>query len=158
MILAEQTKIVAGLMPVDANGGKTGDYVSLKNYNHCTVIVKAGVVGATCNLTINKATAVAPTGATTATVSYVWLNSDTTSTDALVKTAVTSNTVATGTDNSQMWVFEIDAASLGETSGTPYDCIAAVISDPSDTNYMDVTYILSEPRYAGATPPTAIAD
>lgn len=167
MKLIEETKIINGWSPQDCDGGKTGDYVSLKLYNHITIIITCGSsIGQTANITINKATAVAGTNATAYSYDAYWRNTncnayhgeDSTATDTLTKSTGASGTVATSTTAYQMWVFEIDAADLGEQSaGVPYDCVAAVVGD-TNTCYMSCIYILSQPRYAQATPPAAISD
>lgn len=166
MLLRERNKIVCGFVPQDVNGGITADYVSLKNYNHAAAIILAGSIAATCNITINKATAVAGTGATSYSFDAYGVNAnvnayngeDATSTDTLTNTTGAAGTIATGATSNQMWVIETDAIDLHSGGTTDYDCMAVVISDPGNTNYMSCVYILSECRYAQATPPTAITD
>lgn len=166
MILAERMKIVNGFVPQSANGGLTADYVSMKNYNHATIIITCGAMPATCNITVNRATAVAATGATTYSFDRYWINAnvngyhdeDATSTDTLTSTTGASGTIATGATANQMIIIEIDAEQIRSGGTTAYDCIAAVVSDPSAADYMSCVYIMSGARYAQDTPPTAITD
>ena len=152
MTLVENCKVVVAAQPVDINGsGMTGDYVSLKDYNHATIILQAGVVGATANITVNKATDVSGTDATTMTFNH-WYETKTGSGDALPQGTAASS-VATGTTNNQLRVIEIDAAELGD-----YDCINVNISDPESSSFWSAVYVLSGARFKQATPPSAIVD
>jgi hypothetical protein len=53
--------IVPAVFPIDLSGGaQAGDFVSMKNYGHCDVVIMIGpTAGATCAVTLDKATAVA---------------------------------------------------------------------------------------------------
>lgn len=154
MRFSERNKMPTGFVPkdVDAASGVTGDYVSLKEYDHITITVVAGTVGATCNITVNEATDVAGTDAQALTVNY-GKNGDVTSGDTLtVQTAAAS--IATGTDNNQKWVIEIDAVELSDG----FDCVNVNVSDPGTATIMGAEYILSKPRHAQYQPPSAIID
>ena len=119
----ENHKIVQAFASIDINGAaQTGDYVCMKDAEHLTIIISAGVIGGTCNITVNKATGDA-VGATAMTVNYAVCTAPGTS-DALVK-ATASASIATGTTNRQVWVIEIEASELGDT----YDWVNVNISD-----------------------------
>lgn len=150
----EGCKVITGFVPVDIQGGKTGTYVSLKNYNKCAIIVQMGAVAATCNITVNKATAVAPTGATSFAFDEYYY--DTANTGALTRATGAAGTIATGTTANCTWIIDVDAEDLGDT----YDCLAVIISDPAGSSavIMSAVYVLYEPRYAQSTPPSAIVD
>ena len=159
MKFVERNKIVNGIVPVSANGGKTGDYVSLKNYNHCTAIVTVGAVAATCHIHTNRATDVSATGATSVSLTYytnaninAWNAEDGTSTDTLTAVTTAANPVTIAVANSQ-FIWDFDAIELGD-----YDCFSVAVSDPSGATLVGLTYILSEPRFSQATPPTGIVD
>jgi len=51
---------VPGVTPIDLSGGPlAGDFVSMKNYEHCDVVIMIGATaGATCAVTMDKAAAV----------------------------------------------------------------------------------------------------
>lgn len=153
MILNEQVKIVEAIPPANYTGAAaTGNYVSLKGYGHCTIIIQTGAwAGGTAAVTINKATDVSATGETAASFSYMYTNDGAATTDTLTKTAVTSNTFNLDTAAS-MYVIEVDPATLGD-----YDCISLAVASPGANNdYYNAVYILSEPRYAPGI--TALTD
>ena len=154
--LAENFKIVQLASPETTNTGKTSDYVNLKNCHRATIIVDlTQAVGHATAISLMKATAVAPTGATavTATVN-IWANEDCGASDSLVaQTDAASFTVAADVKDKQV-IFQIDPALLGAT----YDTIAAKSADSSQaTNFWNVTAIL-EYRHQRSTPPSAIID
>ncbi len=156
MNLPESFKIVQALAPVTTNGGKTGDYVSLKNCHKAHVVVNlTQAVGHATQLSIKEATAVAPTGAQAMTATVpIWENEDCAASDTLVKQTDAANVSVSADIKNKQIVMEIDPAKL--TAG--YDCIAAVLSDSSQvSNIASITYLL-ETRYPQATPPPAITD
>lgn len=156
MNIPERFKIVQLSHPQTTNGGFTSDYVSLKNANRATIIVEINqAVGHATAFTLNRATAVDGTGATTlANNVKVRANDDVAASDALVvKTDAKAYTVANDIKKKQI-VFEIDPAGLGDT----YDVICVVAADSSQaTNFASITALL-EMRYQQATPPAAITD
>lgn len=157
--LAEQAKIVMGCTPAAlATTAGDGDYVSMKNYRRCTVIIatnNATTVTAS-DVTAIQATAVAGTGAKALAISKHWANTDTGASDALTAVATTSDTFATSaTDNKdQIHVFEIDAEDLDSANG--FDCVRVDVAN-SVNSVGAVVYILWGSRYAG-DPLTAITD
>lgn len=155
--LPEKYKIIdASAGPVTTNGGVTCDYVSLKGIKRAWII--ASFTQAVAHATVvqpQKATAVAPTGATSITVAQnIWSNEDTGTSDTLVKqTAATSYSVTADVKKKQV-IFEIDPASLGGA----YDVLGCTISNSAQaTDFVSVVYILEE-GYAQATPPSRIVD
>ena len=155
--LTERYKIVdASAAPVTTTGGVTFDYVSLKNVHMAWIVIQlTQAVGHATVIQPQKATAVAPTGATSIVYSAEWWeNEDTAATDTLVKqTAATSMTVTDDVKKKQVVVM-IDPAALGST----YDVIGCTISNSAQaTNYVSAQYFL-EMRYPQATPPAAITD
>jgi len=158
MRLIDKVKIVNGFSPVDIDAeATTGDYVSMKNYNHCTIILTLGVTGAASSITVQQATSVAGTSAKNLTVTEMYANEAVGTNDTLVTTAVTSNTFDTSTDDGLMYVIEVDAAELDLANG--FDCLALACSDPGAETFGSCVYVMSEPRYeAGDAMPTAITD
>lgn len=154
--LPQNYKIVVGAAPETTNGGKTADYVSVRNANWVWVIINVTqAVGHATAFTLNRATAVAGTGATTlASNVQAWLNEDVAASDTLVKqTDAKSVTVTNDVKNKQI-VFGIDPSTLGDT----YDVITVLSADSSQaTNFWSVTYLL-DTKYKQATPPAAITD
>jgi hypothetical protein len=136
-------------------------YVSLKNYNHLTIILN--VLNATTvtgsAVTLNQATAVAGTSAKTLGFTKVYRNLDCAAGDTLAETAVSSNTFTTLTTNSKraQYVIEVDAESLDLDNG--FDCVQVALADATAAT-ITATYVLSGCRHAGnvAVLPTAITD
>lgn len=157
-LLVENMKIVTGLAPI-LPSTSTPDYVSLKNYQHLTVIILADnattVTGSA--ITLKQATAVAGTSEKALGFSWVWANTDTAAGDTLTKTAVTSNTFTTDATNAKnlMYVIEVDASTLDLANG--FDCVRAGTGNAT-ASVLSVTYILSNSRFSDATPPAAITD
>ena len=157
--LVDSAKIVTGLAPITPSTS-TPDYVSLKDYQHFTAIIMVDngntVTGSA--ITLKQATAVAGTGEDVLAFTKVWRNVDTAAGDALTEAAVTSNTFTTDTTNAKnlLYVIEVDASELNTSAG--YDCIRVGTGDAANT-VLSVTYILSNPRYAGSvSTPVAITD
>ena len=156
--LPERFKIVTATKITTTNATVTFDNVSMKNaiavwlvadYNqaasHATIITpKLGAVVATCTTAITFS-------------AEWWLNSDTDTTDTLVKqTAATTFTLATGT-TPQLIVARFDPAQCIAQNST-FDCIGGTIATSSQaTNYVSAKWFL-EMKYAQATPPAAITD
>lgn len=155
---SEGTKLVSAFDPIDINGGKTGDYVCLKGYQFCSVIVGLGVVAATFNITVNKATAVAGTSATSFSFDAYYLNAATGTSDTFTRTTGASGTIATGATSNQLIRIDIDAVELRSGATTDYDCLAVVCSDPSGSAIVCAYYLLGNSRYMDAASPTAITD
>lgn len=148
-------KIVSGTKgPVTTNGGVTCDYVSLKNAKRCTVIVSlSNGTGFANAITIEQATAVAPTGSTAITlVVPIWTNEAvSTTSDTLVRDTDAVSKSVNNSISDKMVVFQIDP----ETLADGFDVITCKIDDSSQAaNLVDVTYLL-EMNYAQGTPPSA---
>ena len=157
-LLVEMFKLVTGIAPI-VPSTTTPDYVSLKNYQHFTAIitVKNATTVTGSAITLKQATAVAGTGEKALAFTSMWGNVDTGASDTLVKTAVTSNTFTTDDTNSKdlKYVVEVDASQLDVAGG--FDCIR-VGTDDATAATLNVEYLLSNARYAQATPPSAIVD
>jgi len=90
MLLVQEKHIVPALFPIDLSGGPfTGDYVSMKNYKHCTINISIGVTTGTCAITLKQATAVAATGAKALAFTKYWM----TGTKLKIKSATGTFTV-----------------------------------------------------------------
>ncbi len=158
IFLPNQFKIVMATKPTTTNATVTFDNVSMKNAkavwlkavfnqaaSHATIITpKIGAVVATCTTAITFS-------------AEWWLNSDTDTSDTLVKqTAATTFTLATGT-TPQLVVARFDPAQIYAQDNT-FDCIGATIATSSQaTNYVAALWEL-EMKYQSATPPAVITD
>ena len=158
--LAEQAKIVMGCAPATlATTAGDGDYVSMKNYRRCTIIIP--VLNATTVtggvITLLQATDVAATDAKALALTRMWANTDCAASDTLTKTAVTSNTFTTSTTNSKILLYVIEVLSEDLDVANGFDCIR--IDSASMANAVGAAvYILDGARYGGTTPPAAITD
>lgn len=155
-LLSEFAKIVTGLPPI-LPSTSTPDYVSLKNYSRCTIVILADnattVTGSA--ITVKQATAVAGTGEKAVSFAKMYANVDTDATDTLVETAVTSDTFTTDATNNKnlLYVIEIDEGDLDIDGG--FDCVRLGTGDAT-ASVLSVLYILWPAKYAKSVPPSAI--
>lgn len=156
--LHEQAKIVAAMGP-KAPSTTTPDYVSLKNYSRCCVVIQ-GLNGTTVTgsaITLHQATTVAAGGEKPLAFDKVYANLDVSATDTLVETAVTSNTFTTAATNSINFMYVIDVRPEMLDVANNFDCLRLGTGDATNAT-LSATYILYPAKYAKATPPTAITD
>lgn len=158
-LLVEQAKVVVGLPPRTPSSS-TPDYVSLKGYNRCTVLIAVdnGTAPVGSAITLKQATAVAGTGEKALAFTKQWQNIDIDAADALTETAVTNNTFTTDNtaDKNLLYVLEINETDLDVAND--FDCIRAGAGNATNA-VVSVVYILWPAKYAGATPqPSAILD
>ena len=163
MLDVQESKIVLGglalLNTAGFTAGAAADYVSMKNYNHLTVIVGlAPAVGTdTAAITLKQASAVAGTGEKALAFTRAWRCPVSASVDELTETTYANSITTSAVAALELFVLEIDAADLDVANG--FDCVRADVTDPGvNSTPAFVLYRLSEPRYAQATPPSAIVD
>lgn len=155
-LLVENTKIIWAIAPKDWTGAaSTGDYVSLKNYAHLTVVIQTGAwAGGTSAITLTQSLTVAAGSEKALAFTKQW--NDVTASGTLVETAVTANTFTIGTAN-KVYVIEVDTETLDVNGG--FDVVTVKGATPgANADLYAAYYILSKPRYAQATPPSAIID
>jgi hypothetical protein len=144
--IPEGAFLIDGYAPnVGAAAAVTGDYISLKNAQMAWVIFQYRQADANAiTFQVNKATAVAPTGATVITEAVpIWSNLDTATSNTLVRrTDATTYAAGTGATN-KMIVFQIDPSTLGST----YDCIAGYASAVAAAQYLSILYVVL-PKFA----------
>ena len=158
--LVEQAKFVMGCAPAALTStAGDGDYVSMKGYRRCTIVLLvlngSTVTGGT--ITLKQASAVAGTGEKALSFSTMHANTDCAASDTLVATAVSSDTFTTNTTNSKqlMYVMEVTSEMLDTANG--FDCIR--IDSTGMANAVgSVLNLLDGARYGAATPPAAITD
>lgn len=156
--LFEQAKFVWGAGPI-VPSTTTPDYVSLKNYCRALILIAVRntttVTGSAVSL--RQATDVGDTAGKTLAFDKVWANLDTTATDTLVETAVSSNTFTTDATNSITAMYCIDIKPEMLDIANNFDCFRAVTGNATNAT-LSVTYILYPAKFGKATPPTAITD
>jgi hypothetical protein len=145
--IPEKAVPISGLAPVvGAAGAVTGDYISLKNAQMAWVVIHYNQGDATAiTWHVNRATAVAPTGAAAlGNVVPIWSNLDCATSNTLVRrTDAVNYASGTGATN-KIIVFQIDPASLGST----YDVIAGASTTAiAATSYVSIMYYVL-PKYA----------
>lgn len=151
-LLSEQVKFVIGLDPA-VPSTSTPDYVSLKGFERCTIVVlqknATTVIGSA--IALKQATAVAGTSEKALSFSKMWSNVDTAAADVLAAVAVVSDTFTTQAVNSKnaMYVMEVKAEDLDVNNG--FDCIRASTGDATAAT-ITVLYILWGSKF-----PTTIA-
>jgi hypothetical protein len=156
--LIENTKPVVMAVPIDTTGAAvTGDYVSMKGYQHLTIIIMQGAwAGGTPAVTLKQATDVAGTGEKALSFSNYWAGTALTD-DLYAKTSVSSDTYNLAATANTVNVIEIDASDLDVDNS--FDCVRLGIASPgANADLIAVLGILSNPRYPQADTPTAIAD
>lgn len=149
--LVENAAIEVGAVPIDTTGAAvTGDYVSMKGFDHLTIIIQQGAwAGGTPAVTLKQASDVSATGEKALSFSWRWTKVALTGT-TYTKTAVTSDTFNLPATANTINVIEVDASSLDCDGG--FDCVRVAIASPgANADLIAVTYILSEPRDAQAT-------
>ncbi|MCK1577807.1 hypothetical protein [Bradyrhizobium sp. 174] len=156
--LPEQFKIVEALAPAADAAGRASIGVSLKNYSKAWLLVTLTQGNAaTVAIAVNQATNVAKAGGKAlANAARIWANLDTSLTDTLVRQAdAVSFTTDAALKNKQVLI-EVDPAALDVAGG--FDCVYMSTGASNAANITQAQWILSGPRFASATPPSAIVD
>jgi hypothetical protein len=156
--LSELAKIVVGLAPI-APSSSTPDYVSMKGYSKCTILISAlnalTVTGSA--ITVKQATDVAATAEKALPIATARRNIDVAAGDALAEFTITSNTFTTDATNSKHLLYEITVNESDLDINGGFDCIRAGTGN-SVNSVLSVLYILWPAKYGKATPPSAIVD
>lgn len=164
-LLVECCQLVAAIIPVDSQAGaNNGDWVSLKNFDRCAIILlkAAGVAGDDPVITVKQATDVAGTGAKALTFTRVdakvgvqtAIGAFTTNSQA----AANTYTDLVSAEAQGLFVIEFKSEDLDVNNG--FDCIQLSIPDTgaAGAQLISAFYLLRGARYAGAGLPSAITD
>ena len=154
----EIVKIVEAIAPINTTGAaQAANHISLKNYDHCTIVINTGAwAGGTAAVTVEQSTVVAGTDDKALAFSWMYTNATAPTTDTLTKTAVTANTFNLSVAAS-MYVIEIPAASLDTDNN--FDCIELNTASPgANADLISATYILWRGRYKADVAPTSLTD
>ena len=164
-LFAETHQVVSGFVPVDSGAAHTGDYVSFKNYNRCTVIyfTAAGIADDDPVLTFAQATTVAGGGdKPLAVIDTIHHKAGADLAAVGVNTLVTQTAAATYTDAShgelqKIYQIDVTADQLDVAGG--FDVMRVTIADVGTTGQESaMLYIMSEPRYGESILLSAIVD
>lgn len=156
----------------DANSDLDGDWVSLKNYDGCLVVVakEAGTAGDDISIKLLQATDVSGTSSKALNFNHLYHKVGTqTGVGVFTKVALTSETNDLDTasvnstdlladDVAALFVVDVRASDLDADNS--FDCIQVSIEgdDLSNTCEVYCQYILYGARYPSSIPVTAIAD
>lgn len=159
MFLVEHLGLETGVAPKDITGAaQVGDYMSLKNYSHCTVVLIQGAwAGGTPAVTLHQATDVAATGEKALAFTSRWSKVGLGTTTQFAHTAVVANTFNLPATANTLTVLEVDANTLDTTGG--FDCLCVKVASPgANADLLAILYILSDARYRQAAMPDAKVD
>lgn len=150
--LIENFALEMGAVPIDTTGAAVvGDYVSMKNYQHLTIVIAQGAwAGGTPAVTLVQATDVSGTSAKALSFTERWSQVAITGT-GLTRTAVTSDTFNLTATANTMTVIEVDAEMLD--AANDFDCVRVNIATPgANADLVAVFYALSGARHRNAAP------
>ena len=174
MMQFENSKIVPAFQ--DQTGAAiAGDWVSMENYNRCLILLHEmrGANGTATVFRVDKARDVAGTNQSTGiTMNNFWYVQDLASvtgdvgasalvgaSDTWTKgTAAASFTGSTTQSKGQWYAIEVKASELPDTTYQDYDAIQLQIVSSNVAHYLSAWYVLYEPRFAQASPLSAITD
>lgn len=165
--LLENIDIVVGVPPADFNSDQAGDYVSLKNYDGCLVVVTkaAGTAGDDISLQLYQATDVSGTSekALSAIRAVYYKVGTQTAVGAFTKLAMSAtadyDTAALTTGGVQgLFVVNVRASDLDVDNNFDCLCFKNDGTDLSSACNGTVHYILYGARYPGVVPVAAITD
>ncbi len=151
MNLIENASFIEAISPAAGGADLAGDYVSLKNAEHVTVVVhitqgNAAVVP----ITINQAKAVAGTDAKAlAKAVPIWANLDCAASDLPTRQ---TDAVAFSTDagvKHKIVVFEIPAEALDVAGG--FTCLQVAAATSHASNLISAQYIVTKRRYGAVS-------
>ncbi|MEN6526375.1 MAG: hypothetical protein ABFD65_07805 [Candidatus Polarisedimenticolia bacterium] len=155
--LMQDARIVQVLDPAADAAGRTGRAVSLGNYQRAYLVAHVTQGNAaTVALTPQQCTAVDGTAAKAIPAVPVYTNLDAAGGDSFTRQTDAASFTTDAALKDKIVVFQVDPAALDVAGG--FDCIRLNTGASNAANITEATVILCEPRYAGATQPSAIAD
>lgn len=162
--ILEKLQIVGGFTPINmASGANTGDYVSLKNYGRCAIVLfkGAGFAGEDPIITLSQATDVSGSGVKSLTTARYDHKSGTLAAlgqfTTVAQTAAGTVSAASSAAVESIVVIDIKAEDLDIDGG--FDCLKASVADVGTTSQIGgLLYLLHEPRIGSSPLPSAIAD
>jgi hypothetical protein len=156
--ILERMQIAAAIMPVsNAGATNTGDYVSLKNYGRCGILIvgSAGDAGDDLSVKVYQAKDVSGTSAKVLNALetgriYTKNNADVTTvaqwTEETQDTADELYDDTTSGEVENLWFLEIEQTDLDVANG--FDCIRVDTIVDADGKILTALYLLADPRYA----------
>lgn len=165
-LLAEGAQIVPAVMPVDLNSGANpGDWVSLKNFGRCTIVVLAdnGTGANDLTLTVEQAINVAGDNNKALNFERIAVKQATALNAVAQWTEIeqsAANTYTEGTNGEDELLYAIDITPEMLDMDNDFDCVQVSLNQVGAAKVGTAFYILTNPRYAGgaADLPGAIAN
>lgn len=156
--LPESVKIVEALAPAADAAGRASVAISLKNYSKAFLLVTLTQGNAsTVALAIQQATNVAKAGAKAlSNATRIWANLDTSVGDTLVRQADAVSFTSDAAVKNKQVVIEVDPTMLDVNGG--FDSVFMTTGASNAANITSAVWLLTGPRFEGATLPTALAD
>lgn len=158
--MMDLVKVVEAIKPQTGGSARSGDWVSLKNWHHLTILVQIAMGNAaTTAITVDKATDVSGTGEsagiTLANAYRIPVGASASDTPTKLASGASITSAATGS-GSEIYAIEIDPAELG----AGFDCVELELGASNAANLVSALYILSGPRYGAQASniPSAIVD
>lgn len=162
----EHVHIVAAFAPVDLqSSANTGDWVSLKGYSGCAVLIHSAIGTDNDDLvaTLNQATAVAGTATKTLNISRYWEKIGSTALTAVGTWTAQTQAAGDGVDhlttaeNHAMLLLDVKADDLDVAGG--FDCLQLIVADTgSNAQLGSAIYLLYGPKVGQAVLESAIVD
>lgn len=164
MKFTEFAQVVSAFVPIDVNAAaQIGDYVSLKNYQRCAVILfgAAGSAGTDITLTIQQATDVSNSDVKA--LNFTTIDSKEGAALTAIGTFTTTtqtaaNTYTTTNNEQSQQIYIVDFGAEDLDIANDFDCLRMSINAGNAAKVMAGLYILYGPRDGSATLPSAIVD
>lgn len=164
-ILVERAQIVPAFLPVDINGAaQTGDWVSLKNFQKCTILLigAAGSSGTDVTMTVQQATDVSGTGAKALNFTRIDAKEAASSLTAVGQFTTTTQSAAntyTTTNNEQLaQVYAVTINAEDMDLDNDFDCLNVSVNAGNAAKVMVGLYILEGAKFGTDPLPSAIAN
>lgn len=162
--ILEKLQIVAGIIPISMEAGaNNGDWVSLKNYNRCAIVVfkGAGTAGDDPVITVKQASDVSGTGAKalnfTRIDAKVGVQTGIGQFTTVTQAAGGTYTDAVSAEAQGLFVIDVQADDLDVDNG--FDCVQVSVPDVgTNAQVGSALYLLHDPRYSASPMPSAIVD
>lgn len=148
--LVDKSKIVVALHST-VPSTTSPKWVSLKGYNHVSVIVsyKNSTTVTGSAITLQQATAVAGTSAKALAFTEVFATVGDSASSALTDTVVTGNTFTADATNNGTGIYVIEVAADSLDLANQFDCFQLACGNAT-AQALEVTYVLGNvPRYSG---------
>lgn len=164
-LLVEEAQIVAAIIPVDSqSGANNGDYVSLKNYDRCTILVykAAGVAGDDPVITVTQAQDVAGTAVKalnfTRVDAKVGAQTGVGTFTTVTQAAGNTYTDLVSAEAQGLFAIEFKSEDLDVNNG--FDCLKVAVPDTGagGAQLLCALYILRGARFGAVPLPSAIVD